>query len=111
MRLLYFVLASGMGAVTRYLIDTQLRRLYSFPTGILIVNTIGSFLLGVVARESTTIAFAIVGFCGALTTWSAFALDLDQERRAGRNKEFFLNIALNFTLSVAAMLVGLWVSR
>lgn len=111
MRLLYFVLGSGIGAVTRYLIDSQMRKLYSFPVGILIVNTFGSFLLGVVAGEVTTISFAIVGFCGALTTWSSLALDLDQERRAGRNKEFFLNIALNFGLGVAAMLVGLWVSR
>ena len=110
MRLLYFILGSGLGAVTRYLIDSQMRRLYSFPAGILIVNTIGSFLLGVVAEESTTISFAIIGFCGALTTWSALALDLDQERRKGRNREFFLNIALNITCGVAAMLLGLWVS-
>lgn len=111
MRLLYFVLGSGLGAVTRYLIDIQMRRLYAFPIGILIANAAGSFLLGVVAGESTTISFAIVGFCGALTTWSALALDLDQERRESRNRDFFLNIALNFGLGVTAMLLGLWVSR
>ena len=110
MRLFYFVLGSGLGAVTRYLIESQMRRLYSFPTGILIVNTAGSFLLGVVAEESTTTSFAIIGFCGALTTWSALALDLDQERREGRIREFFLNIALNVTFGVAAVLLGLWVS-
>ncbi len=110
MRLLYFVLASGLGATTRYLIDTQMRRLFSFPVGILIVNVIGSFLLGVVIGEESDIAFAIVGFCGALTTWSAFALDLDNQRRGGKNKEFFLNIAMNFGISIVAMLIGRWIS-
>ncbi len=110
MRLLYFVLASGLGATTRYLIDTQMRRLFSFPVGILIVNVIGSFLLGVVIGEESDIAFAIVGFCGALTTWSAFALDLDNQRRGGENKEFFLNIAMNFGISIVAMLIGRWIS-
>ena len=110
MRLIYFFLASGLGALTRYLIDRSMRRLFVFPVGILVVNTIGSFLLGLILGEGTDLAFAIVGFCGALTTWSAFALDLDQERRAGKNREFFLNIALNFTFSIVAMLVGRWIS-
>ena len=110
MRLLYFILASGLGATTRYLIDTQMRRLFSFPVGILIVNVVGSFLLGIVIGEETDIAFAIVGFCGSLTTWSAFALDLDGERRAGKNGEFFVNIALNFSISIVAMLLGRWIS-
>ncbi len=111
MRLLYFFLASGLGAVTRHLIATQMRRLYSFPVGVLLVNTIGSFLLGLVIRENSDLSFALIGFCGALTTWSAFALDLDEARRDGRNKEFFLNIALNFGAAVVAMLLGLWLSR
>lgn len=110
MRLIYFFLASGLGAITRYLIDSQMRRLFNFPIGILIVNTLGSFLLGVVVREEADIAFAIVGFCGALTTWSAFALDLDDQRRGGKGRDFLLNIALNFGISIVAMLLGLWVS-
>lgn len=111
MRLVYFFLASGLGAVTRHLIDTQMRRLFSFPIGILIVNVIGSFLLGLVIDEGTDIAFALIGFCGALTTWSAFALDLDKARNEGKNREFFINIALNYGVTITAALAGLWVSR
>lgn len=110
MRLFYFFLASGFGAVTRYLIDTQMRKLYKFPVGILTVNVIGSFLLGLIIGDGRDIAFALIGFCGALTTWSAFALDLDGARSAGRNKEFFLNIALSYAVTIIAMLGGLWVS-
>lgn len=111
MRLLYFFLASGLGAVTRYLITTQLLRLYSFPFGVLIVNTIGSFLLGVVIGADSDVAFALIGFCGALTTWSAFALDLESLRREAKRREFFTNIALNYGLTIVAMLTGLWISR
>ena len=111
MRLIYFFLASGVGATTRYLITSQLRQLFSFPLGVLIVNTFGSFLLGLVIGESSNLAFAIIGFCGALTTWSAFALDLDLQRREGKRREFFINIALNYGLAIVAMLTGLWVSR
>ena len=111
MRLIYFFLASGLGALTRYLVDTQMRRLFSFPLGIMIVNILGSFLLGVVIREGTDIAFALIGFCGALTTWSAFALDLDKSRSEGKKREFFLNISLNYAATIIAMLAGLWVSR
>lgn len=111
MRLLYFFIASGLGAVTRYLIDTQMRRLYKFPIGILIVNVIGSFLLGLIIGDAGDIAFALIGFCGALTTWSAFALDLDGARSSGRNREFFMNIFLSYSATIIAMLAGLWVSR
>ena len=111
MRLLYFFLASGLGALTRYLIDTQMRKLFAFPLGILIANAIGSFLLGLVVREEAEIAFALIGFCGALTTWSAFALDLERARSDGKNKEFFLNIGLNYAATIVAMLAGLWVAR
>lgn len=111
MKLFYFFLASGLGAVTRHLITTQMRRLFSFPAGVLIVNTIGSFLLGIVIEERSDLAFALIGFCGALTTWSAFALDLDKARREGRIKEFFLNVALNYGFAIVAMLTGIWLSR
>lgn len=104
--LLYFALASGLGAVTRHLINRQARKLFAFPVGILFANTTGSFLLGLFIGGSSDLAFAGVGFCGAFTTWSAFALDLDQERSEGKNKEFFINIALNFIFAVAAFLLA-----
>ena len=81
MRLAFFLLGAGIGAPTRYVIDRFFRGSYQFPFGILIVNTLGSFLLGLVAKEESDLALLLVGFCGALTTWSAFALDLFAERR------------------------------
>jgi CrcB protein len=47
MKILFFALGAGIGAPTRYVIDTFFRSNYRFPIGILIVNVFGSFLMGV----------------------------------------------------------------
>ena len=109
MRLALFLIGAGIGAPTRYAIDRFFRSSYQFPFGILIVNVAGSFLLGLVARQETDLTFLLFGFCGALTTWSAFALDLFEERR---NFKFLaVNLFGNYLLGVTAALIGLWVGR
>ncbi len=48
-----------------------------FPTGTLIANLLGSFLLGVfsgMALSGNEMALLGTGFCGAFTTYSAFAV-------------------------------------
>lgn len=109
MRLAFFLLGAGIGAPTRYVIDRFFRGSYQFPFGILIVNTLGSFLLGLVAKEESDLAFLLVGFCGALTTWSAFALDLFAELR--NRKMLAVNLFGNYLAGVLAALAGLWISR
>ncbi|MBU3715772.1 MAG: CrcB family protein [Candidatus Nanopelagicaceae bacterium] len=109
MKLALFLIGAGVGAPTRYVIDRFFRDSYRFPYGILIVNVVGSFLLGVIANQETDLAFLLFGFCGALTTWSAFALDLFNER--GDKKLFAVNLFGNYLLGVFAALLGLWISR
>ena len=100
MRLLFFILGAGTGAPLRYLIDKFFRTKYKFPVGILLINTIGSFILGI-----TQLNYFVMGFCGAFTTWSAFMLDVDQNLQ--NRKQVTLNIILTFTLSIAAISLGL----
>lgn len=100
MRLIYFILGAGIGAPLRYLIDKFFRAKYKFPVGILIVNTVGSFVLGL-----TQLNYFVMGFCGAFTTWSAFVLDVDQNTQ--NRKQVTLNIILTFALSIAAITAGL----
>ncbi|CAN2229728.1 CrcB Integral membrane protein possibly involved in chromosome condensation [Candidatus Nanopelagicaceae bacterium] len=100
MRLIYFILGAGIGAPLRYLIDKFFRAKYKFPVGILIVNTVGSFVLGL-----TQLNYFVMGFCGAFTTWSAFMLDVDQNTQ--NRKQVTLNIILTFALSIAAITAGL----
>jgi CrcB protein len=103
MRVIYFILGAGVGAPLRYLIDKFFRAKYKFPVGILIVNTLGSFILGL-----TQLNYFVMGFCGALTTWSAFMLDVDQNLE--NRKQVALNIVLTFALSIAAITAGLAVN-
>ena len=100
MRVIYFILGAGIGAPLRYLIDKFFRAKYKFPIGILLVNTFGSFILGL-----TQLNYFVMGFCGAFTTWSAFMLDVDQNLE--NRKQVTLNIILTFALSIAAVAAGL----
>jgi CrcB protein len=99
MRLLTFIAGAAIGAPLRYLIDKYFRSKYVFPAGILVVNVVGSFILGYTQDN-----FFIMGFCGAFTTWSAFMLDVDKELPFRRRVA--TNILLTFALSVAAVAAG-----
>lgn len=75
MTALLFAIAAAGGAVVRH----ALGRAVCSWQAVLVVNTLGAALLGwIVTRnvsESTTTIIG-VGFCGALTTFSAFALEV-----------------------------------
>ena len=76
MRLALFVVGAGIGAPLRYVIDKTIRAKTHSAMGILLVNVIGSFILGM-----TQTNYLVMGFCGAFTTWSAFALDVVNQKR------------------------------
>ncbi len=112
MTIIYIAIGAGIGAPTRYLIDRYFRSSRTFPWGILVVNVLGSFLLGAVNHSSAnTMALLGIGFSGALTTWSAFALDLEHEYATGLNKQFLLNLFLNYGLGFLAVVIGMQVGR
>lgn len=99
MKIIPFILGAALGAPLRYLIDKFFRAKYVFPAGILVVNVIGSFILGYKQNN-----YFISGFCGAFTTWSAFLLDLNKDLAFRRRTA--LNIVLTFGLSIAAVAAG-----
>jgi len=110
MRLSLFLLGAFVGAPTRYVIDTYFRSYMKFPLGIVIVNVSGSFLLGLIIDSGSDIAYGLMGFCGALTTWSAFALDLFEEVDKKDFRSFTLNLLTNYGLGVLAAALGIWVA-
>jgi CrcB protein len=99
MRLLAFIAGAAIGAPLRYLIDKYSRSKFVFPAGILLVNVVGSFILGYTQGN-----YFVMGFCGAFTTWSAFMLDVDRDLPFRRR--VLVNIVLTFGLSIAAVAVG-----
>lgn len=80
-----------------------------FPVGTLFVNVTGSFLLGLVtglgmagSLSPLWVAAIGTGFCGALTTFSTWAVDLQRALRAGKTGAFLVNLLLPVLLGVAA---------
>ncbi len=98
-------LGAFIGAPLRYYIDYIFRRRFTFPLGILLVNIVGSFLLGFLSKSSDAlIAFMGIGFAGAFTTWSAFAIDLNREQLYPR--KFLANLFATLILGILAAGLG-----
>ena len=119
--MIYFwiALGSGIGGVARlacadlatWLLGPQ------FPWGILLINALGSFVIGFfftftgpdgrVLVSSTARQFVMTGLCGGYTTFSAFSLDTLNLMRADR----LLAAGANVVLSLAACLASVWIGH
>ena len=69
-----------LGAVCRFTLINELKKriLMSFPVPTMLVNIIGSFLLGLLVGldlHKSVYVFAAIGFLGAFTTFSTFAVE------------------------------------
>ncbi len=107
------VLCGGaLGAVCRVEAGRAVMSLVggTFPLGILCVNMLGSFLLGLLMGTAsrvkhgypTATAFLATGFFGGFTTFSSFALDTVMLWSADHAVFAVLNVGLN-----AALCMGL----
>ncbi|MFD2932308.1 fluoride efflux transporter CrcB [Spirosoma flavum] len=111
----------GAGSLLRYsagrLIPATLTG-SPFPTAILVVNIVASFVLGAVAglimsrlaSEETRLLIG-VGFCGGLSTFSSFSYDTVILMQNGRIGAALLNIGLNVILCLVASIGGLWLGQ
>jgi CrcB protein len=79
--------------------------------GTFAVNVVGSFLLGVVLIAGGERAYLLLGagLAGALTTFSAFAADLDVMRGERRWTGLGVYSLLTVAASLAAVAAGAWV--
>lgn len=103
MTALYVALGAALGAPLRYLVAHALDG--HLPWGTILVNVTGSFLLGLCSGASLdgdALALLGTGFCGAFTTYSAFAVQThDRGPRRGT-----LTALLTVPVAVAACALG-----
>jgi CrcB protein len=105
---LLVVLGAAVGAPLRFVLGEWLDD--EFPTGTLIVNVVASALLGLfsaLALSESAAALLGAGFCGGMSTYSAFAV---QAHRAGRRRGA-VYAAATIVLSLAACALGFWVGQ
>lgn len=119
--ILAVMVGGGLGALARHVISFRITAWLgnAFPYGILAVNVMGGFLMGVLvgliaARwpiGETMRLLLMTGFLGGFTTFSAFSLDvviLIEQKNIGSAAVY---IGLSVGLSVAALVAGLWLAR
>lgn len=109
------LLAAGavIGAFLRYRLVESPVSVYGLPVNVLMVNILGSFILGLFSilsmglnLDSQYTLLMAVGFCGSFTTMSSFALETSNLLDSNRFSLLALNILANVGLSLGAIFGG-----
>jgi fluoride exporter len=104
-------LLGGLGAVLRFRLDAfvQVRSAGEFPLGTLVVNLVGSFVLGVLTGADVTgDALLLVGtaLLGSFTTFSTWMLETERLAEDGEGRLAGANVVLSLAGGFAAALLG-----
>lgn len=116
LNILAIFLGGGIGALTRYSTGILCSNLLktNLPAATFLVNIAGCFIIGilyVLFIEKTQIHPAVktaltIGFCGSLTTFSTFSLEIFEMIQ---NSQFFnavIYITMSVILGIAAVFLG-----
>jgi fluoride exporter len=113
-------LGGAIGASLRYGAGVWLFRAFGptgFPLGVISVNIVGSFLMGVLvvlaAHKGLTHLnpFLAIGVLGGFTTFSSFSLEAVNLIEKGQFAMAGAYVALSVILSIAGLMLGLWCAR
>lgn len=119
MNYLWVAIGGALGSIARYWCSGVVANWFgeSFPWGTIIVNVLGSFIIGLFATltapdgrlfvASEARVFVMVGLCGGYTTFSSFSLQTLNLARDGE----WLGAGANVVLSVVLCLLAVWIGH
>ena len=110
------VIGGGIGAVARYLVGILYLHILktNLPAATFCVNFVGCLTLGFLyiffiekTQIPTNIKLALtVGFCGGLTTFSTFSLEIFEMIQNSHYVQALVYIAASLVLGIAAVFLG-----
>ena len=121
MAYLWIALGAIVGASARYFLSGYVARTFSstFPYGTLIINVMGSLLLGflLVWTEERVLVdprwrlLVAIGFCGSYTTFSSYAFESFAFMEQGQWLAMAVNVVANNALCLASVIAGAAAAR
>ena len=111
----------AVGALLRYWVSSGVYLLAGrdFPYGTLVVNVLGSLLMGflyiwLLERSLGGVAmraFVLIGLLGAFTTFSTFSMETLNLMEAGQMGRAILNTLMSVVLCIGAAAMGVMLAR
>ena len=119
MTFLHVALGGAIGAMLRFAVGLGAVRFaaFGFPVGVLLVNVLGSFLMGLFAVYSFHRGvqhlnpLVMTGVLGGFTTFSAFSLEAFTLYERGEIGAAGLYVALSVGVSLLALVAGVVLAR
>ena len=113
--LLSIALGSVIGAWLRWGISLRFNSVFeNIPFGTVIVNLIGAFIIGLAVSffSNSSISpnyklFVVTGFCGALTTFSTFSVEIVELLQASKLEYAISTIAIHVIGSLIFTVLGI----
>ncbi|MCK5384047.1 MAG: fluoride efflux transporter CrcB [Alphaproteobacteria bacterium] len=114
-------LGGAIGATMRYGVNVGTVHYlgHGYPWGTMIVNILGSFLMGIMIGKFAQMnqvspelkALLTTGFLGAFTTFSTFSLDFITLWNRDAMLQAFGYMMFSVILGILALALGLWIMR
>ncbi len=118
MNIILMGLAGGLGAVLRFMADSEIRRHVHavLPVGTLLINIVGSFLLGIstalMVRNGIDPDIRLVlgtGLLGGFTSFSTASVETVRLMLTGQGWTAVFNVVVGSLLCVLAAALGYWI--